>query len=384
MEQLNQQLNQLFNPRFKQYASIEPLNEKHIRELSSTGWIESKNWIALEKIHGANFSFITDGTTVRTAKRSGFIQNEYIKPDGSKHPGEYFYHHNLIEDKYREDILQLYELIENSGMVAPERLIQIQVFGEFFGGSYPGFTDKTPIQKGVHYCPEADFLVFDIRVDFIYSFASVCKDHDRETISQTDIRYNSEYLPHSQVEQFISQLPKLRTVPIVKRGSFDELITLDPVFQTRIPDLYGLEPIEGNMAEGYVFKQDGPHSAHHSRPLIKSKNSTFAEVLKNKPKIKVSVDSYDITDILPYCTQNRFNNTISKIGLDNRFEKMMGLFVTDALKDYEKDLPDEEKEYFEKNSKKIKSTVIGYLHREGCVRDWLNGLCCPSADTNVE
>ena len=31
-------------------------------------------WIATEKIHGSNFSFVTDGTSVAVAKRTGLLQ----------------------------------------------------------------------------------------------------------------------------------------------------------------------------------------------------------------------------------------------------------------------------------------------------------------------
>lgn len=46
-------------------------------------------------------------------------------------------------------------------------MIKFSLYGEYFGGNYPGVVNKAqkPVQKGVSYTPNHEFFVFDI---FVY------------------------------------------------------------------------------------------------------------------------------------------------------------------------------------------------------------------------
>ncbi|XWV25678.1 RNA ligase 2 [Tupanvirus deep ocean] len=329
------------SPIFREFSSIDNSNSKHIKQLEKYGYTNNMvEWVALEKIHGANFSFVTDGLNIAVAKRSCVI------PDN-----ENFFNSNIIRDKYQADILTMFGKIKND--IA--EVSSIQAFGEIFGGYYPGFDHTTkPVQKGVYYKNEIDFLVFDIKIN-----------------TKNAGELFSFYLSHDEVCKYLENLPLLRGIPIVARGKFSDIITMSPVFQTTIPTLYNLPEIKDNMAEGYVFKTNQRHPCHRSRPIVKSKNSRFIEVKMYVPLVSNDiVNDKFVEKAIPYCTQNRFNNTISKVGVDSKIQKLQGIFIADVLKDLEKEM-DDDLEEFKKNLKKIKEGLNSYLMRNGNIDIWL-------------
>jgi uncharacterized protein YlbG (UPF0298 family) len=357
---------------FREFSSIESPSSKHIKQLEKYGYLNSSiEWIALEKIHGANFSFITDGIEIITAKRSGIISEK-----------EKFFNSTAISKKYLDDILTLYHVIKKTN---PETTT-VQVFGEIFGGYYPGFTNNMkPVQKGVYYRPEIDFLVFDIKMNTNISAPKIAtqihnnindgKMIDEKMVDEKmiDEKFYSWFLSQDEIDKYLKNLPLLRGIPVTARGKFDDIINMSPIFITKIPELYGLPLINNNMAEGYVFKTNNRHPCHRSRPIIKIKNNNvFGEVV-HMPKVNIGsgVTNQYVENAISYCTKNRFNNTISKIGLENRIEKINGIYVADVVKDFEKDLPDEELEEFKKSIKKVKEGINSYLLRHGHIESWL-------------
>lgn len=75
-KKLKREINMSNNIIFSKYSSIEnSYREKNIIKIESN---TSPNlvWVGSEKIHGANFSFITNGIDVVCGKRSGFISKE--------------------------------------------------------------------------------------------------------------------------------------------------------------------------------------------------------------------------------------------------------------------------------------------------------------------
>lgn len=137
---------------FRKYASIEnSYLDKFIESIINQGHTDNNaQWVALEKsksltcnlinfifiiflflnyklmelimvvlVHGANFSFITNGEEIHCAKRSGFVE-----------PGEEFHNHHLLLENYRERILKVYASLKE---MYPE-LHEIAIYGEIFGG----------------------------------------------------------------------------------------------------------------------------------------------------------------------------------------------------------------------------------------------------------
>jgi Rnl2 family RNA ligase len=80
------------------------------------------SWVVTEKIHGSNFSFITDGKDIRCAKRSALL--------GSN---EEFLNYQFILEKYRSNVLEAYKIVKQH---SPD-LEVMKIYGELFGGSYP-------------------------------------------------------------------------------------------------------------------------------------------------------------------------------------------------------------------------------------------------------
>ena len=61
---------------------------------------DSVEWVGLEKIHGTNFSFISDGLDVRTCTRSYILKSH-----------ENFYSHLDILEKYKFEVIKLFGLV---------------------------------------------------------------------------------------------------------------------------------------------------------------------------------------------------------------------------------------------------------------------------------
>nr|AEX63037.1 RNA ligase 2 [Moumouvirus Monve] len=242
---------------FQKYFSIEN-PKKIIKSLEKNDYTNDKyEWIVLEKIHGANFSFITNGETIYAAKRTAIIQ-----------PGEYFYDYESIVEKYKEDVFKVY----NEIFYKTKNIMSIQIFGELFGGLYPNYNDKkiNPIQTGIYYNPKIDFMVFDIKINYLTDNFNVQND-------------KSEFLSHDEVLFYLSTT-KFKHVPIIGRGQFNDIIKMEPVFFTQVPGVYELPHVDNNYAEGYIFKLNARHSCDTLRPIIKSKNDTLFGEIHNQKK----------------------------------------------------------------------------------------------------
>lgn len=131
--------------KFIEYPSIENhYREEQIEKIRSHGY-DKVEWVATEKVHGANFSLWPIDGQVKPAKRSGFA-------DGS------FYGCQAIVEGLTPNILKLNKV----------------VCGEIFGNG---------VQKGVDYGPKR-FAAFDIMdngqfVDYD-TFISLCDTHGIE------------------------------------------------------------------------------------------------------------------------------------------------------------------------------------------------------------
>lgn len=83
-------------------------------------------WIATEKIHGTNYSFLYEPTNeVIPCRRSGTLS---IDPS--------FYNHLSVFNKYKDNLPNIFSKLKE---LYPT-LKQIQLYGELFGGLYDGKT----------------------------------------------------------------------------------------------------------------------------------------------------------------------------------------------------------------------------------------------------
>jgi Rnl2 family RNA ligase len=204
---------------FKKYNSIENIdNGKLVDKVRYEGFTDpSIQWIAQEKIHGANFSFMYDGKTLSCAKRTGDITET-----------ENFFGYEIILTKYKKSVMDAWDLLNERYKDVKE----INIFGEF---AEPG------IQKEVDY-EHKDFYAFDIQVNGNYI--------DKEIVNET------------------CKLSGIKIAPIIRYGSFDELCNMERAFDTLVPkynemltkttDAYDFifgeqEAGKDNIAEGFVI-----------------------------------------------------------------------------------------------------------------------------------
>ncbi len=334
---------------FQKYSSIEPwTNEKHSSKVKDR--YGNCEYIATEKIHGANFQFMITGQIhsidVKCAKRTAYLEMN-----------EQFYEFMSVHDKYLNDIVNLYKvfLLEN------DTTESVRIYGELFGGDYPkelvlispnkhnDECKSKPVQKGIYYCPIIDFLVFDILLTY----------KNGET----------KYLTHDEIIKYLCQLEKLRAVPIVFRGSFDEVYKycIDNVqFKSTIPQYIGYtdDTLDTNYAEGYVIKPTQDCSFGILRGVIKIKHQNFDEIIgydRNKKKTEKHSEDNQIKfteELEKYITQNRLENVIGKYGPLMPKPKLIGMLINDAKVDYLKTLVSTQEKEFEKEWKRIYKTLV--------------------------
>lgn len=302
---------------FKKYNSIENTYNKDFLERIKLEGYDSLKYVVQEKVHGANCCFITDGKNVHFAKRTGPMEK-----------GEKFYNYEELLTRYRERIILLFSSIKKEY----PNTESISVYGEMFGGKYPHSDVKNDsktmcIQKGVFYCPIHEFYGFDIYLCGIESNKYL-------SVNETNAFFNEGGLIHAKT---------------LFEGTIDECLSYPNAFQSRIAECLGFPPIEDNICEGVIIRPVEPVFLRNgSRLLLKNKNSKFAEkksVKKRQPALFVEPTySKELNTLLTiaeeYVTENRLDNTISKIG-EVTFPKdtgrLIGLLSKDVLEDFLKE-----------------------------------------------
>ncbi len=185
--------------------------------------------------------------------------------------------------------------------MAPKILaLGLTVYGELFGHG---------IQKGVNYGKKR-FAAFDIWtgegfVDYD-EFVSLCDTHSIE-----------------------------RCVEIA-RGSFDDLLAIDPAFPTRMSDCGATD-----IAEGFVMKPiKAAMFGNGSRVILKKKSPNFSEQSKgSKPKIDMTLteNQQTLLDLAStYVTMAKLENVMSKLNEPN-FSEVLGEFTKDIFEEVSRD-----------------------------------------------
>lgn len=304
---------------FNKYSSLTNHYEgKFINGIVMNGLADGA-WVAREKIHGANFSFLTkNGADVVPAKRTAEIL-----------PGESFYACENVVLKYQDAIRLLWHTFFVTGAYDT---LEIQVYGELAGGG---------VQKDVDY-GEKDFYAFDMTV-------------------------NGEYVPDN-IMSTMCRACGLKMAPLLGVGSFEDIKKI-PLTFISVVNQYNLDQAEkhsnagpektyvvtevtedlenANIAEGYVIKPIKPVWMHNgSRVAIKCKTSKFTEK-KNKqanafnaPVNLSDADKSALEEMVTYLTENRVKNVLSKIDRSSLsakdFGRVMGLTVQDAIEEIDR------------------------------------------------
>lgn len=299
---------------FHSFHNIENCKQKLINNLITLPcYIEE--WIVLEKVHGCNFSFTTNGIDVIMGKRNSFLMNESEE--------QAFHKSNIYMRKYFEVVKQIFEYLN---------LIQgkdvLVIYGELFGGYYPDFPKTTkPIQRGVYYCPNYEFYAFDIRINENYTNYDKCVEIFE--------KFNMIY------------------AHVLMRGTFEECYKWsleNKNTNTTIPLLFGLQDIPDNIREGNIIKPVNPTYYKNTFIIFKDKNTKFEENQKSFVKTNGStfnqIEQYQ-QELLSYINQQRLDNVISKINpIDVIVEDkkyipiLMKEFTNDVVKEFYKEHDD--------------------------------------------
>lgn len=300
--------------KFKSYPEMENhTRTKTINLVVELGHAaDSVEWVAREKIHGTNFSLITNGIEFTAARRSGLLE-----------PEDKFYDRYVIERRYANNIIKLYHNMVRLGYVTPAE--QINVFGEYAGVMASGKW----IQTGIDYGPQ-DFYPFDIMV--------------------LDAEGNVSRIIDDNVFEDLIRDVQMKPAPLLARGTFKEIMSIPVDLQSVVIDYAAGNPFEikvgtTNIAEGYVAKPNvSTRFGNGSRIAIKCKNEKWSEVGSGKAVQAKIVEMTDddkaiVTELVQYITENRLKNVISKIGTPELrdFGKVMGLMSRDIQKDFELD-----------------------------------------------
>jgi Rnl2 family RNA ligase len=326
--------------KFKKYTSIEnSYRSKYImlvKDCINMGYCKD-DFIVEEKVHGANFAIYYDGKELRGAKRSGFVGGD----------GENFFNSDKVLERYESAVKALFENYNGR---------PIRIVGEIYGAFYnhpdvEKIKGVKRVQAGVEYNPDVDFIAFDLSI------------LDEEFESWTTINKDEANLQFESSGMFYA-------VPLF-RGTLDECLAYPNAFKSTIPARLGLpeHPLE-NICEGVVIKPVITSKlGNGERIVIKNKNEKFTEVAHGKkssgePKeaVKLSELGEKMKDMLvAHLTENRLRNVISKVGniTQKDFGKLMGLFTSDAIEDFEKDYSEEFNTLEDKEQKLIKKYFAG-------------------------
>jgi Rnl2 family RNA ligase len=267
-------------PKIPETTASWNLEEAALRKLNK------REWVATEKLHGANMCVCVDGDIIQVAKRRGLLQ-----------PGVDFF-------DYRR---ALAPLLAKAKRLAASLATPLRLYGELVGGAYPhagvdAIENLKPVQSGIFYSPDLHFLIFDVAV-----------------VTTTG---SLKYLPFSRAQKLLSE-HELPVVPIVARGKLPTLFELPTTFESHLPAQLGHPSLAGNEAEGLVLRPWDWSEASlgiDRRLLIKRKHPRFAESRFHDSKswradpIDDALEQAESILVRMTLDRNRVDSAISKVG----------------------------------------------------------------------
>ena len=263
------------------------------------------DWVVTEKIHGANFGIVTDGSEVRFAKRKEFLQ-----------PDEDFFDYQSLKSHLAYQAKEIFKILQTE----QNPLLKVFVYGELFGGEYPhpdvpAVPHVQAVQTGIYYSPKIEYCAFDMAVEIKGSLVA------------------RDYLDYDKALNLFQQVGIMGAKPLF-RGRYEEALAYSPEFDSTIPALFGLPKLPfRNPAEGIVIKPIRSIYVETSkgkvRPILKikipefSEDSRFHQATKwtsqnftslPTPTQELSIEEELSQEMLALVTETRLSNVISKIG----------------------------------------------------------------------
>jgi Rnl2 family RNA ligase len=223
-------------------------------------------WIVTEKIHGANFSVVANGSGTWFAKRSGELP---------VHEDFYGFRSAGLSCTLSACAHRLLHALRRTGAVD-----SVCVFGELCGGHYPhpevpAVPGTMPVQRGVWYSPGLDFVAFDVRV---------CERGVDETVMRR------RFLDFAEARHLALQAG-FHFVEALAKGSLQACLDEPIRFSSRVPSMLRLPMLPElgmhNLAEGVVVRMAreavacesaiGSKGKGGARMMFKRKIAQFSE-----------------------------------------------------------------------------------------------------------
>lgn len=348
------------NP-FVKYNSLTLIRENRTEELERYIQLTmGERFVVTEKIHGANFEVVTNGTEVNFARRGGFLVE-----------GESFYGYQYIAEPLTAKVNELWkdlkemvmeqhrvcDLAEADGHEVnrpdiPGDFQEVSIRGEFAGGHYPSESvpevkvGRGQVGKGkIWYSQDKSFYAFEICVDGtpldFHTLGSLCMSYGIPLVPVLFFGTFEECLAYSKAHlDCPSVVPQMQ--PLLDENS-------NPV----VDDVMGfksLPHLPENTREGHVIASTTPnHMPNGERMTFKHKGEKFMEdkgskVQKAKPTIVFTDEQQFVFDeVLPLLTEERMEAVMSKEELSEPkdFPRVCGLVIQDALTEAHGDIPND-------------------------------------------
>ncbi|MEU9378300.1 RNA ligase family protein [Streptomyces sp. NPDC048255] len=279
---------------------------------SRLGEARGRDWVAHEKIHGANFAVVCDAAGAHPAKRRELL--------GEGGLDEFFGVGRIWPALAVAATRCARSLRERCG--APASAV-VTVYGELAGGRYPHpdvppAPGVEPVQTGVWYAPELLWLPFD---------ATVADEDGLCWVADRTLRA-------------AAGAAGLRCAPLLAEGPVARLQELPVVFPTRLPALLGLPALADNLAEGLVVKPAGEFRGS-ARPMAKFKQPAFAEDLRfdgSRPyqppaEGAAGVPGWLLAHGTALLTPARAASAVSKLGPRTAAEELAAEIARDAAEE---------------------------------------------------
>lgn len=247
-------------------------------------------WVVTEKVHGSNFSFVCfppdepeAPPTIRCAKREEFLKEDSDEDNTS------FFGFRKVKKRYQGAAEQAYTTIvkqyasNDIKATLSGDVVRLTIYGELFGGAFPGLPSPpdviTPVQEGIYYHPDLNYMAFGATVML------------QPPADQTGGRQADKAVTKVELD-FLPTMEMLKscgffTAEAIHLGSFTDCCNFDINFTT-IPgrlgvDLKARKKIAAtNLAEGIVCRtnivQMVPVTGHKpdDHCMFKRKRDDFA------------------------------------------------------------------------------------------------------------
>lgn len=343
--------------KFLEFNSISNLKSKNQQNFLDSNGLTSNSieWMATEKVHGANMSIYCDGENISYASRSGMVG--WLEQ--SMNVG--FFNADAVVRDLSESIKKLAKSALNSLMVlgySDEQLSKsyVVVYGELYGGS---------VQKKMPYGESQKFIAFDFvivtdDVEYTKEVADAMKmekyKHNKTVPYGEDALKIGDfgrmiYVPPNKLELFdLLNSCGIDTVPVLMKGTYNQCASFDVEFPSTLTDheyVKGLkltpeQELHRVASEGIVIEPVSPVFCQEKRIVLKKRSTKFEEFKSPKAEKNYSQKLLDTMNdktkeiymmVSDMVCENRFESTISKIGEVSikDFNKVQGLMFQDIL-----------------------------------------------------